>query len=193
VVADVLTDPLSPEQFHRMQKALAEMTWAHGPMPEETRERYGVIIETLWHVGWHPSVFTWPRAEIRRRGPTFGVDAGGSPKVSWRRPKTRRVCSMPIPPNLAPRLKAYLDTPAAERYSVRQIERLLGRIGDAAGIDGVTPLTFRHTVGSRITRALGPSAAKASLGVSDRSLQAYTALSEDRRLADVRDLLHGGH
>lgn len=99
---------------------------------------------------------------------------------------------MPISDDLAGRLPAHLARPRGKRYSVRHIERIVGTLGEIAGIPDLAPTSFRHTVGVWLFRALGPAATHDSLGVSAPTLDFYTKLRDGPRIRSVREVMVEG-
>lgn len=183
-------DPLSLQEYGRILGAAETIRWRHGAqeIPPATRGDYVGIVRTLATLGCHPRILARELDALLRDGPHLVPDPNGTVQARWRRPKTRKWCSLNIPADLGEWLRSYLSRPRTEPYSVRQIERILRQLGDSAGIPGLCPSTFRHTVGSRIFRALGPAAARDSLGVSAPTLDFYTSLTDDARRAEVAKL-----
>lgn len=153
----------------------------------DAQERLQTVMDALWASGCHPVVLSDPKAHsVALRG------AQGEWSMTWRRPKKRGLagyCAMPVGDELKPRLEAYL---AGTTYSRKTIWQYVSECAKEAGSEGVTPRTIRHTVGWRIFKALGGSAAKESLNVSDRVLQYYLAMDSKTRLKAIRELGQNG-
>lgn len=181
------TDPLKPAEWERLRAALkpvlARKSFGTDTYRDEAAKRYADILDALWALGCHPYVLSDPKAH------QFTIQEQPEGWVAqWKRPKTKNWCLMPITPELARRLTAYLALPTPSRKTIWQIVRECGR---EAGLGDVGPLTIRHTVAFRIFTQLGPSAAKESLQVGDRALQHYTSLSAGTRLKALRGLMPG--
>lgn len=179
-------DQVTTEEWAKIKAALpivvAKKTFMGSPM--EALGRAHVVLDTLWATGCHPVVLADPKAHnVALRG------SNGDWAMTWRRPKKRGLagyCSMPIDDELRVRLEAYLSGPW---YSRKTIWKYTTECAKEAKVDGVTPRTIRHTVGWRIFKALGASAAKESLNVSDRVLQYYLAMDSKTRLREVRKVM----
>jgi len=66
--------------------------------------------------------------------------------LQWYRPKTGRLVRIPIHPKIKPFLKDYLES--GERYRYRQYyNNMIKEIGNRAKIEGLSPMSFRHTFG----------------------------------------------
>lgn len=150
---------------------------------DETRNRrllvYGTILDTLWETGCHVSV---PCEPEKWRVDFQQGDSGW--EMVWKRPKTTETCVMPVTGDLVNRWRDYQAQPW--RPTRRMVNEIITRCGEYAKIPDVSPLTIRHTVGFQVFKGSGPSAAKESLGVSDRSLQHYTRLHSGDRIKSVR-------
>lgn len=177
------TDPITETEWRAIQAALPATLAARSyltPAHEHNAlSRFQTALDALWALGCHPSVLAAPKAH------QLTIKAQGDMWVAqWKRPKTKNWCTMPVSEDLARELENY----AAEPFSRKAIWATLRACSERAGVPGVTPLTIRHTVGIRIFKALGPSAAKDSLQVGDRALQHYTALTSGTRLAAIHKL-----
>lgn len=175
--------PLSDEEWTRLRGSLdTALGRMYSPDPETHRQRqlvYGVILDTLWETGCHVSV---PCEPAKWKVDFHQGDDGW--EMVWKRPKTRETCLMPISGELVTRWRSYL---AQEwRPTRRMINEIITRCGEYAKIPDVSPLTIRHSVGFNLFKSNGPSAAKESLGVSDRSLQHYTRLHSGDRIKSIR-------
>lgn len=181
-------DPITPAQWTAVRNALGEVidgkAWGTENAKQYAKDAYGLVFDALWETGAHPSVFADPvknRVQIKE-------DSEGWTMV-WRRPKTRRVCVMPISRGLAVALTEYLFNRIGDwpLYTTRSILRVMRECSDAADVKDVTPKTIRHTVAFRLFKLHGPSVTKESLGVSDRVLQDYMALNAETRVRVIRE------
>lgn len=178
-------DPITEEEWARLRAkldaVLSRKAWGSPEALQYAKDAYGGVFDALWETGAHPSVFAEPAKNRVQVKPDSMV---------WRRPKTRRVCVMPITRSTASFLDEYLNNRLGDWpvYTTRSLLRVMRECAGEADLADVTPKTIRHTVAFRIFKALGPSAAKESLGVSDRVLQDYMALSAETRVEAVRSL-----
>lgn len=180
-------DPISDDEWLRIRAELPLVLRAKAFGSVEALghaiQGYSIVFDALWATGAHPSVFEHPeRSRVNVRD-----DDEGS-VMEWRRPKTKRVCAMPLEPHVADALRVYLYGKGPwPRYSTRSILRVMREAAEQAGVPDVTPKTIRHTVGFRLFKAHGPTVAKDSLGVSDRVLQDYLRLTDKARMKAIRD------
>jgi hypothetical protein len=147
-------------------------------------DAYGLVFDALWQTGAHPSVFAEPsknKVQLKRDGDEW--------TMVWRRPKTRRVCVMPVTRGLAAGLLEYLNNRLGDWpiYTTRSLLRTMRECAEEAGLKDVTPKTIRHTVAYNLFKAHGPSVAKESLGVSDKVLQDYMAMNAETRVRVIRE------
>lgn len=182
-------DPITPAQWKVLRASLRPVVERKHFGTTTARDyafaSYGVVFDALWETGAHPSVFADP---VKNRVAIKNTPTGW--EMHWRRPKTKRLCIMPITPNLARDLNVYLNVehdPQFPLYTTRSLLRVMRECSEEAGIKDVTPKTIRHTVAYNLFKAHGPSVAKESLGVSDRVLQDYMALSAETRVRVIRD------
>lgn len=185
-------DPITADEWNSIRNKLPvvldKKMFGSEDARQYAKDAYGVVFDALWETGAHPSVFADPvknRVQVKQGKDGF--------EMHWRRPKTRRVCIMPVTWDVALSLSEYLGNRLGEWpvYSTKSILRTMRECAKEAGVADVTPKTLRHTVAFRIFKALGPSAAKESLGVSDKVLQDYMAMSADTRIKAVRGLAGG--
>lgn len=179
-------DPITPAEWTRIRNVLPivieRKAWATQNDQRYALDAYGLVFDALWETGAHPSVFAEPvknRVQIKQDPEGF--------TLVWRRPKTRRVCVMPISRALAAGLNEYLFREGWTVYGTRSLLRVMRETSHAAGVPDVTPKTIRHTVAYRIFKEHGPSVAKESLGVSDKVLQDYMALNAETRVRVIRE------
>lgn len=179
-------DPVTEAEWAKLRAALPAVLAKKSFLTDEERasaeKRVSAILDTLWETGCHPIVL----AEPKEHGVTIKGDPGDY-SVTWRRPKKRGLagyCAMPLNDKEAVALSAYLIGP---HYSRKTIWQYVAQCSKEAGVQRVTPRTLRHTVGWRIFKSLGPTAAKESLNVSDRVLQYYLAMDSGTRLRAIRE------
>lgn len=181
-------DPITETEWkatrNALQSVLEKKAWGTTNAKQYAQDAYGLVFDALWETGAHPSVFADPvknRVQIKE-------DKDGWTMV-WRRPKTRRVCVMPISRGTAVALTEYLFNRVGEWpiYTTRSLLRVMRECSSAAGLKDVTPKTVRHTVAFRLFKEHGPSVAKESLGVSDKVLQDYMALNAETRVRVIRE------
>lgn len=179
---------VTSDEWKRLRAALPRVLKAKSfgtdEYRESTRTRIETILDVLWATGCHPSVL----ADPKRHSIVVKNDGLAEYSMTWRRPKKKGLagyCAMPISDELAERLDAYI---AGETFSRKTIWQYVAECANEAGVHDVTPRTLRHTVGFRIFKALGPSAAKESLNVSDRVLQYYLAMDSETRIKAIREL-----
>lgn len=175
-------DPITAAEWGRIRtqlrgvvrdKAFTEAMW------DWAERAYGAVMDALWETGCHPSVLADPAANSA----TLKQTSKGW-NLQWRRPKTRRICVMPISGDLAERLKTYMALPG--HYSTRSILRMVRECADRAGIPDVTPKTLRHSVAFDLFKRHGPSVVMESLGVSQKVLNDYMAMSAETRVEAIR-------
>lgn len=180
-------DPISVDEWHKITTSLPGVimskAWGSDTARDYALDSYRLVFDALWETGAHPSVF----AEPEKNKVQIKNDPGGFTLV-WRRPKTRRVCVMPISRSVALGLEEYLagrqNWPV---YSTRSLLRTMRECSRDAAVPDVTPKTIRHTVAYRLFKEHGPSVAKESLGVSDKVLQDYMALNAETRVRVIRE------
>lgn len=174
-------DPLTDQEVERILAAVDELRWKHG---DAVDPRYKTVIRALRYLGCHPIVLAQPTA--------CGLELRSEPNLCfavWHRPKTKRLMRVPFPPEFMSEMEAYLARP----YSVAQIRRIVNEAAKRAGLAGVGPRTFRHTKGYNEFSRRGADAAQKSLGVSERVLRAYMALTDRRLLEEqAKDFATGG-
>lgn len=179
-------DPITAQEWAKIRASLrrvvAERSWGSADASAWAENTYGLIFDGLWATGAHPSVFADPmknRVNVREDEEGWVME--------WRRPKTKRVCAMPLQKDLADGLRAYFFTEGPwPHYTTRSILRAMRAASAEAGVEDVTPKTIRHTVGFNLFKAHGPTVAKDSLGVSDRVLQDYLRLTDKARMRAIR-------
>lgn len=173
-------DPITETEWKRLRSQLGpimdEKAFGSESYRHTAKARYGWIMDFLWETGAHPSVFANPgKNNVQLKDDT----------MVWRRPKTKRVCVMPLSRLTALELRDYLAE--GPYYTTRSILRVMRECADRAGLKDVTPKTIRHSVAYDLFRKHGPSVAKESLGVSDKVLQDYMAMSADTRVRVIRE------
>lgn len=181
-------DPITQTEWEairaRLDTVLARKAWGGPEALQYAKDSYGLVFDALWETGAHPSVFAEPaKNKVQVKSEQEGFT------LVWRRPKTRRVCVMPISRGLAAGLSEYLFNRVGDWaiYSTRSILRVMRECSEEAGLKDVTPKTIRHSVGYELFKKHGPSVAKESLGVSDKVLQDYMAMSAETRVRVIRE------
>lgn len=180
-------DPITEAEWKRLLSQLGPVidrkAWGTENAKRYALDAYQLVFEALWETGAHPSVFAQPGKN------NVQIKPGSPPTMVWRRPKTKRVCVMPITPGLAGGLDEYLFNRLGEWpiYTTRSILRVMRECAEAAGLKDVTPKTIRHTVAYILFKKHGPSVVKESLGVSDRVLQDYMALNAETRVRVIHE------
>lgn len=181
-------DPITPEEWQKVRGQLwyilSKKAWGTQNALEYARDSYGLVFDALWETGAHPSVFANPvKSHVQIKQDPEGFT------LVWRRPKTKRVCVMPITRDVAAGLEEYLFNRVGEWpiYSTSSLLRTMRACAEAGGVKDVTPKTIRHTVAYRLFKEHGPSVAKESLGVSDKVLQDYMAMNAETRVRVIRE------
>jgi len=131
------------------------------------------MIYLLYYTGMHGSCLRdLSRNNIIREGEAIYIE--------WRRPKTNKTMRCRLPKEKLFQIEAWLD---GRKYSLQYINTILKRIGERAGFDRVSTMTFRHTRCIRALRDEGygifevPHVMGATLDVVARN---YTKLREDQ-------------
>lgn len=180
-------DPITETEWKRIRgeldAVLSRKAWGSEAAEQYAQDAYGVVFDALWETGAHPSVFAQPAKN------NVQIKPGTPPTMVWRRPKTKRVCVMPISQGLAAGLDEYLFNRTCDWpiYTTRSLLRVMRECAEAAGLKDVTPKTIRHTVAYILFKKHGPSVVKESLGVSDRVLQDYMALNAETRVRVIHE------
>lgn len=181
-------DPVTQEEWAKLRAALPSVLDAKSFLAPVNRldaeAKVTAALDVFWATGCHPVVLADPKAHsVTIRGQP------GQLVMSWRRPKKKGIagyCAMPLTDAEADALKPYLETGLGSRKTLWAYVRDCAKV---AGVKGVTPRTIRHTVGWRVFKALGPTAAKESLNVSDRVLQYYLSMESGTRIQAIRELM----
>jgi hypothetical protein len=180
-------DPITKTEWQliraKLPSVLAGKAWGSAEALQYAQDAYGVVFDALWETGAHPSVFAQPAKN--------GVGVKEGPDgftLVWRRPKTKRVCVMPISRQLAIALEEYLFNRGEwPLYTTRSVLRVMRECSQSAGFKDVTPKTIRHSVAFELFKKHGPSVVKESLGVSSRVLESYMALNAETRVRVIRE------
>lgn len=180
-------DPVTEHEWAALRSALpAILEYKSFLTPADKQEackRITAALDVFWATGCHPVVL----AEPKRHSVTLQGN-NGDYTMTWRRPKKKGLagyCAMPLSDNEADQLRPYLETGI---YTRKTLWAYVRECAKEAGVKGVTPRTIRHTVGWRVFKALGPTAAKESLNVSDRVLQYYLSMESGTRIKAIRAL-----
>lgn len=99
--------------------------------------------------------------------------------IQWYRPKTGRLVRIPIHPQIEPFLIDYLDN--KQRYRYRQYYNdMIKGIGNRAKINGLSPMTFRHTFGvSLLDQGYSMTQVQKMMGVTNLNvITRYTQYSD---------------
>ena len=99
--------------------------------------------------------------------------------LKWYRPKTGILVRIPIHPGIKPFLNDYLES--KERYHYRQYYNdMIKEIGKKAKIQGLSPMTFRHTFGvSLLDQGYSMPQVQKMMGVTDLNvITRYTQYSD---------------
>lgn len=110
------------------------------------------LVRLLWHTGMHPICFCAPR-DKRQEGRRQYIrisKIGAGWWILWKRAKTGKELRMPVPKDDIESIRSFL---AMRPKSNVHYNGLLRQIGERAGYDEVSCLTFRHTL---CVRALTP-------------------------------------
>lgn len=100
----------------------------------ETEEERGLVY-LLSFTGMHiSSAVTVTSKHLKKEGSRI--------YLRWNRPKTGKLLEAPISHEKVGVIKCFLDSP---KRSIRWYQKVLRRIGEKAGYDEVSPMTFRHT------------------------------------------------
>lgn len=170
-----LPEPMTRPEYDAILEAIESWQWSNGDAPDHVKQETRTITRALWHTGCHPAVVT----RRGRRWPYRFEHDGDSTKFVWRRPKNKKTQVLKLPDDLVQPLQEYLE---GELVPYKTYYSRLRELAANAGLENpVYPMRFRHRVGLKITRSKygGPGAAQRALGVSDKTLQHYVALSED--------------
>ena len=93
------------------------------------------MVYILYYTGMHGSI-------LRNLTIDNLKHEGKSVYIRWTRTKTKKRMEAPIPKDKLPIIKSYL---AGRKYSIQWMNILLKDIGNRAGFDDVSTMTFRHT------------------------------------------------
>lgn len=145
-----------------------------------------LAFQVLWATGLRVAEF----ASLRRED----VDLE-SRTITVRQGKGSKDRVVPLPEQLALALRLHLDATSGQRFvfetsrrtrfSVRYLQHLAKRYGEAAGIEGMHPHRLRHTILTSLTRAKLTDAQIQLISghASKKSLEVYQSIA----LRDVQD------
>lgn len=141
------------------------------------------MIYILYYTGMHGS-------SLRELTPDSIKKEGSRVYLEWRRPKTNKTLRAQIPFSKIAPIEVFLFS---KKKSLRWYNHLLKTIGERAGYDGVSTMTFRHT---RAVTALRegysiyeiPHLMGCTLEVAARN---YTKLREDQLMRHSKNLEDG--
>lgn len=107
--------------------------------------------------------------------------------IQWYRPKTSNLVRIPLHPLIKPFMKEYLDS---DRVKYRNYyNRMITQIGLRAKIEGLSPMTFRHTFGvSLLDEGYTMTQVQRMMGVTDLTvITRYTQYSDKQMEAKWKD------
>lgn len=112
-------------------------------MSEARNDKERGMVAILYYSGMHASsLLTLNRSNLKR--------IGSNHRLEWRRTKTARAMSCAIPSRYNEPVIAFLES---RKPSRQYIHRVVKELGQKAGYDDISPMTFRHT---RCVRAFMP-------------------------------------
>lgn len=159
----------------------------------------GELVRVLAYTGMHISVLSggvrhrtlvgdrdipdsrWTEATYN---PPLGPDSIHGHFLYWRRPKNDKPIAMPIKPEMAPWLGAFLAKPRPR--STRRYEQILESVEDEVGF-ACNPLRFRHTCGVILYHVLKMDAAAVQklLGCTAKTMLTYVLRTKEQIREDM--------
>jgi len=130
------------------------------------------LVYTLYYTGMHGSCLIQITKDSL-------VKEGDKTYIQWTRPKTSKTMRCLLPKDKLPCIKVFLEHP---KKIIQGYNFLIKRIGNAAGFERISTMTFRHT---RCIRAIkdgyGVSNVHHLMGcTSDVVFRNYTKMTEDQ-------------
>jgi len=107
--------------------------------------------------------------------------------IHWYRPKTHNLVRIPIHPIIKPFIKEYFEN---ERAMYRNYyNRMITEIGKIAEIEGLSPMSFRHTFGvALLDEGYTMTQVQTMMGVTDlQVITRYTQYSDRQMEAKWKD------
>ena len=141
---------------------------------EASRMKDGELVLIMRYTGAHPSALLDPRYKFEE------YHEGGTTFIRWLRPKKTGREAYTIIPKAKRIANINVNVVIKElqsrkrRCSRQYLYELCRRVGEAAGIPGVSPMTLRHTLAvDLLSRGMDSDVVRQTLNVSHKTLRTY--------------------